>query len=321
MKYDHDLFKTGKYIAISRCGEEYKFVRENVNASTFCMIAEEISEETEACQRSFTRFGGWSNSDQPHDFDLLELRRIDGADEDYWNKVVRDGIAEAERAMAKFPQPNYVVTKIAEEAGEVVKEAVHLAEGRGDADKLRGEVVQLVAMIYRLVVEGDGVLKCPSLAGVCSEPVEEGDTVVVNIDWTGKTRNAVREMLRKGYGDRKWFRPIGKGISGDAYEWRSVGKPGPGSWSIEAFVYDDSITKVEFSNEEVCPHPSVYLSVEEEHVELEGRMIKPPKDARWFKPIAEEGAETVFDWRPIDEFSQFKFFDGDKKIVACKFGY
>lgn len=74
-----------------------------------------------------------------------------------FESIVKDAVKEAEKAMIKFPQPNYVITKVAEEAGEVVKEAVHCAEGRGDYKNLRQEVVQTIAMLYRLVVEGDEV--------------------------------------------------------------------------------------------------------------------------------------------------------------------
>ena len=71
--------------------------------------------------------------------------------------LVQDAAAEANKAMIKFPQPNYVISKIAEEAGEVVKAAIHTAEGRGDYNELRGEMKQLIAMLYRLWLEGDRV--------------------------------------------------------------------------------------------------------------------------------------------------------------------
>lgn len=70
---------------------------------------------------------------------------------------VRAALHEADRAMLEFPQPNYVITKIAEEAGEVVKAAVHCAEGRESVESVRGEMLQLVAMLYRLWVEGDKI--------------------------------------------------------------------------------------------------------------------------------------------------------------------
>ena len=75
--------------------------------------------------------------------------------------LILDAMAEAMKAMKKFPQPNYVISKIAEEAGEVVKAAIHCAEGRETAENLRGEMVQLIAMLYRLWIEGDQVHGLP----------------------------------------------------------------------------------------------------------------------------------------------------------------
>lgn len=65
--------------------------------------------------------------------------------------------AEAARAKAerKFPQPNYVALKVAEEAGELVKAAVHYAEGRESWENVEAEAVQTIAMVVRLLVEGD----------------------------------------------------------------------------------------------------------------------------------------------------------------------
>ena len=75
-----------------------------------------------------------------------------------FHQLIQDAIVEAQKAAARYPQPNYIITKIAEEAGEVVKEAVHCAEGRGSVDDLRKEMRQLIAMLFRLWVEGDGYL-------------------------------------------------------------------------------------------------------------------------------------------------------------------
>ena len=79
------------------------------------------------------------------------------ADTDGFGTLVFEAKAEAEKAMRKFPQPNYVISKIAEEAGEVVKAAIHCAEGRETPENVRGEMKQLIAMLYRLWVEGDQV--------------------------------------------------------------------------------------------------------------------------------------------------------------------
>jgi len=77
--------------------------------------------------------------------------------EDSFIELMLDGMAEADRAIRKSPQPNYVISKIAEEAGEVVKAAIHCAEGRETAANVRAEMRQLIAMLYRLWAEGDQV--------------------------------------------------------------------------------------------------------------------------------------------------------------------
>lgn len=81
--------------------------------------------------------------------------------DDTFYALVVDAMEEADRAMRKFPQPNYVISKIAEEAGEVVKAAIHCAEGRETAANVRGEMKQVIAMLYRLWVEGDQVHGLP----------------------------------------------------------------------------------------------------------------------------------------------------------------
>ncbi len=71
--------------------------------------------------------------------------------------LVTEAMQEAEKAMQKFPQPNYVISKFAEESGEVVKAAIHCAENRETKENLRGEMKQTIAMLYRLWVEGDEI--------------------------------------------------------------------------------------------------------------------------------------------------------------------
>jgi len=75
--------------------------------------------------------------------------------EDYFSSIVFRARQSAEKAMVKFPQPNYVLLKVAEKAGEVAQAGVHYAEGRETWEELEGEVVQTIAMLYRLVIEGD----------------------------------------------------------------------------------------------------------------------------------------------------------------------
>ena len=78
-------------------------------------------------------------------------------DADSFADLIADARLEAAKATKKFPQPNYVISKVAEEAGEVVKAAIHCAEGRETAENVRGEMRQVIAMLYRLWVEGDQV--------------------------------------------------------------------------------------------------------------------------------------------------------------------
>lgn len=76
---------------------------------------------------------------------------------DYFGSLVLKARESAEKAMVKFPQPNYVLLKVAEEAGEVVQAGVHYAENRMSWQEVEGEVVQLMAMLFRLMTEGDQV--------------------------------------------------------------------------------------------------------------------------------------------------------------------
>lgn len=88
---------------------------------------------------------------------------MDDAKVEYLHEIVSRSIGQARRAITKFPQPNYCLTKVAEEAGEVVKAGVHLAEGRDftHAD-LEGEVIDTMAMLFRVLIEGDEVIGLPS---------------------------------------------------------------------------------------------------------------------------------------------------------------
>ncbi|HFT1547266.1 TPA: hypothetical protein ACH27V_000854 [Klebsiella quasipneumoniae subsp. similipneumoniae] len=76
---------------------------------------------------------------------------------DYFASLVAMARVSADKAIRKFPQPNYVLLKVAEEAGEVVQAGVHYAENRMEWGQLEGEIVQLLAMLIRLVTEGDQV--------------------------------------------------------------------------------------------------------------------------------------------------------------------
>lgn len=66
-------------------------------------------------------------------------------------------MVRAEMAMKAYPQPNYVISKVAEEAGEVVKAAIHCAEGRDTKAHVVEEITDAMAMLIRLYLEGDQV--------------------------------------------------------------------------------------------------------------------------------------------------------------------
>lgn len=77
---------------------------------------------------------------------------------DYFGLLVSKARDSANKAMVKFPQPNYVLNKVSEEHGEVIKAVVHYLEGRETWENVEGELVDNLAMLIRLVVEGDGVI-------------------------------------------------------------------------------------------------------------------------------------------------------------------
>jgi hypothetical protein len=90
---------------------------------------------------------------------------------EYIEDIVSRSIGQARRAIIKFPQPNYCLLKVAEEAGEVVKAGVHLSEGRdfSHAD-LEGEVIDTIAMLFRVLIEGDQVIGLASSYDQTQEP-------------------------------------------------------------------------------------------------------------------------------------------------------
>lgn len=87
----------------------------------------------------------------------LESRTVTAPQSDYFASLVALARVSADKAMKKFPQPNYVLLKVAEEAGEVVQAGVHYAENRMEWKQVEGEIVQLLAMLIRLVTEGDQI--------------------------------------------------------------------------------------------------------------------------------------------------------------------
>ncbi len=78
--------------------------------------------------------------------------------DDYFSALVAAARSRADKAMRKFPQPNYVLNKVAEESGEVIKAVIHYTEGREEWANVEYEIIDNLAMLIRLVVEGDQVI-------------------------------------------------------------------------------------------------------------------------------------------------------------------
>lgn len=78
--------------------------------------------------------------------------------DDYFSSLVAAARLRADKAMRKFPQPNYVLNKVAEESGEVIKAVIHFTEGREEWRNVEGEIIDNLAMLIRLVQEGDQVI-------------------------------------------------------------------------------------------------------------------------------------------------------------------
>lgn len=68
---------------------------------------------------------------------------------------VADVSAELDRARTKFPKPDLLTTAFAEEAGELVKAILDGYNGK--SSDVYGEAIQAIAMVVRLIEEGDPV--------------------------------------------------------------------------------------------------------------------------------------------------------------------
>jgi len=84
--------------------------------------------------------------------------QVTSVPDDYFASLVSAARARADKAMRKFPQPNYVLNKVAEENGEVIKAVIHYTEGRETWINVEGEIIDNLAMLIRLVQEGDQVI-------------------------------------------------------------------------------------------------------------------------------------------------------------------
>jgi NTP pyrophosphatase (non-canonical NTP hydrolase) len=147
--------------------------------------------------------------------------------DDYFASLVTQARARADKAMRKFPQPNYVLNKVAEESGEVIKAVIHYTEGREEWRNVEGEIIDNLAMLIRLVQEGDQVIgftpptdclgamlkqtcTCPSgdgsLRWPCPDhPPETLGTSTVPDGWKLVPVEPTAEMCKAGYeAQDKW---------------------------------------------------------------------------------------------------------------------
>ncbi|HGL6688681.1 TPA: hypothetical protein ACKF4R_004323 [Citrobacter amalonaticus] len=154
------------------------------------------------------------------------------APEDYFSSLVSAARLRAGKAMRKFPQPNYVLNKVAEESGEVIKEVIHYTEGRGDWNKVEYELIDNLAMLIRLVTEGDQVIGftppdvCRGAKG--SQPVSNRDELLATQQQQNAQQNipnnipgglieAVNDLLNND-GSRGRYSAIGCGNAREKIE-------------------------------------------------------------------------------------------------------
>lgn len=83
-----------------------------------------------------------------------------------WSELAKMVTAELERARKKFPNPDYLVTALAEEAGEAIRASLEVMYSKGTEETrqaLLKELVQTMAMCVRLYNEGDPIHKIEPL--------------------------------------------------------------------------------------------------------------------------------------------------------------
>lgn len=125
----------------------------------------------------------------------------------YFASLVTQARARADKAMRKFPQPNYVLNKVAEESGEVIKAVIHYTEGREEWRNVEGEIIDNLAMLIRLVQEGDQVIgftpptDCRAAmlkAGPVTAATVPNDTK--RLDWLDAQNKRLNEYYGTSYG-------------------------------------------------------------------------------------------------------------------------
>lgn len=120
----------------------------------------------------------WHNGAPADDTAIYTAPPAPAVPDDYFGELVKKARLAADKAMRKFPQPNYVLNKVAEESGEVIKAVIHYTEGREEWANVEGELIDNLAMLIRLVVEGDQVIGFTPpdacRAAMLAQPVSQG---------------------------------------------------------------------------------------------------------------------------------------------------
>ncbi len=117
-----------------------------------------ISGGTVEATTDYCKDGEWPVNDGIVEVYAHPAPSIPAAVPDYFAGLVDAARVRADKAMRKFPQPNYVLNKVAEESGEVIKAVIHYTEGREEWANVEGELIDNLAMLLRLVTEGDQVI-------------------------------------------------------------------------------------------------------------------------------------------------------------------
>lgn len=102
---------------------------------------------------------------------------------DYFASLVSAARVRADKAMRKFPQPNYVLNKVAEESGEVIKAVIHYTEGREEWSNVEAEIIDNLAMLLRLVKEGDQVIGFTPPAPCRAAMLQAGNSPIIPDGW------------------------------------------------------------------------------------------------------------------------------------------
>lgn len=118
---------------------------------------------------------------------------------DYFSSLVSSARVRADKAIRKFPQPNYVLNKVAEESGEVIKAVIHYTEGREEWANVEGEIVDNLAMLIRLVTEGDQVIGFTPPESCRAAMLQDGNSPVIPDGWQLVPKEPTEAMNKAGW--------------------------------------------------------------------------------------------------------------------------